>query len=96
MGNYPCTPYDREATGFRIQTVSPVAINMLETSSLISLISSEGGCTPPHDSNLLTLPATELLAIRQTLSDCSIPRDDPSIGASTKLAILQMKENNVD
>jgi hypothetical protein len=85
-----CTNYDRQGNGFSVQSVSPVAINMQDNISSIS-----GQCNPPHNSNTLTLSASEILAIRKTLSDCPIPPFNPAIGAPTQLTILQMKENNI-
>lgn len=83
-----CTPYNRERTGFSIQSISPNAIAMLANIS-------KDTCLLPQGVNALTLSASELLQIRQTLSECPItPSSINPIDTATELAILQMKQNN--
>lgn len=85
-----CTLHDRQSHGFRIQSISPSAIVMLEDIS-------RGSCILPRNINISTLSASELLYIRQTFSACAIvPRALSSIDASTQLAILQIKNRNDD
>lgn len=91
MGSNSCTNYDRQGNGFRIQSVSPATINMQDNTSS----NTAGQCFPPHNINMLTLSAIELLNIRKTLSDCPIPPQTlSSIDAPTQLSILQMKTIN--
>lgn len=81
-----CTPYNRQRDGFTIQSISPSAIAMLENTSINT-------CLLPRDVNILS--ASEILQIRQTLSQCIIrPHVITPIDIATELAILQMKRNN--
>jgi len=90
MSESSCTPYNREIGGFSIQSISPSAIAMLGNVS-------KDTCVLPRGVSALTLSATELLQIRQTLSECVITPSSSaiaSIATPTQLAILQMKQNN--
>jgi len=91
MGNFVCTPYDREGSGLVVQTVPPPTILMLEDASFHALVTGRD-CN--QGMNLLTIPATTSLRIRQTLSACPITHYHPAIDASTQLAIHQMQRNN--
>jgi len=94
MGNNQCKIYDRATTadGFSIQAVPPSTVLMLENLSLNAI----DQCVPPHDANTQTIPASTLLGVRQTFSNCSISPSElpPTADASTNLAILRAKRNN--
>lgn len=103
MGNnYSCTAYDRSARGFTIQAITPSSLLMLERYSFLLALRTDGECLPSHTMNMLTTPASTILATRQTFSIpfddsynvCPLPIFIPATDAPTTLAIRQMRQNN--
>jgi hypothetical protein len=104
MGNTQyCNPYNRSERGFAIQSITPSSLLMLEHYSLVIALQTEGTCFPSHTADILTTPASTILAIRQSFSVpfavdefpvCPLPVSIPATDAPTVLAIRQMRQNN--